>query len=231
MWGYLVITGIFEAFYNLGLSRGYQTGDFSFVYPLARALPILILAGVDMLRGVQPSPLAWLGMGLVSLGCVAIPLNGPGGFHLARYWNRATSWVVMAALGTVGYTLVDKLAAEALEPGPGTAARYMVYSTAFTVAAYWLIFKVTRQSVGSYQGWSSWKWPAIAGAGIFGAYWLVLWSYQLSPQASYVLALRQFSIVIGVVLGVFLFDEPAPLFRIGAALMIATGIACIALAE
>jgi drug/metabolite transporter (DMT)-like permease len=43
-------------------------------------------------------------------------------------------------------------------------------------------------------------------------------------------ALRQFSIVIGVVVAVFLFHEPARGLRIGAALTIAVGIACIALA-
>ena len=63
--------------------------------------------------------------------------------------------------------------------------------------------------------------------GVFGAYWLVLWSYQLSPQASYVVALRQFSIVIGVVIGTFLFREEAPILRISASVMIAIGIACI----
>lgn len=230
VWAYLVITGIFEALYNLGLSRGYQTGEFSFVYPLARALPILILAGADVIRGQQPSPLAWLGMVLVSVGCMLIPLDSVGRLTLARYWNRAAFWVVVTAIGTVGYTLVDKLAAELIEPGPDTAARYMVYSTAFTVVAYWLIFKLMRQPLGRKNGGTGWRGPAIAGAAMFGAYWLVLWSYQLSQQTSYVVALRQFSIVIGVVIGVFAFNEPAPLFRIGAAMMIAVGIAGIALA-
>jgi len=65
--------------------------------------------------------------------------------------------------------------------------------------------------------------------GIFGAYWLILWSYQLTTQTSYVVALRQFSIVLGVAIGVFLFKEPAPKVRVGAALMIAAGIAGISI--
>jgi drug/metabolite transporter (DMT)-like permease len=65
---------------------------------------------------------------------------------------------------------------------------------------------------------------------VFGAYWLVLFAYQLSPYASYVLALRQLSIVIGAVAGTVLFHEPARGLRVGAALVILAGAACIALA-
>jgi drug/metabolite transporter (DMT)-like permease len=71
--------------------------------------------------------------------------------------------------------------------------------------------------------------PILGAIGFFGGYWLVLWSYQLSPQASHVVALRQLSIVIGVV-GTILFREPAPALRISASLVIVAGIACIALA-
>ena len=65
---------------------------------------------------------------------------------------------------------------------------------------------------------------------MFGAYWLVLYAYQLSAYASYVLALRQVSIVIGTAAGAFLFHEPARGLRVGAALAILGGAACIALA-
>ena len=58
--------------------------------------------------------------------------------------------------------------------------------------------------------------------------WLKL-LHNLFNSESYVVALRQFSIVIGVVIGTFLFREPAPGLRIGASLAIVGGIACIAL--
>ncbi len=231
VWGCLVASGIFEALYSLGLSRGYQTGNFSYVYPVARALPILLLAVADVIRGHWPSGFAWMGMVLVSIGCVVIPLESLNSFTLTHYWNRATFWVVVTALSTMGYTLIDKVAADLIEPGPLTAARYNVYGMTLTAIAYWLIFKLMRQPLGGESNWAGWKWPVIAAIGIFGAYWLILWSYQLSPKTSYVVALRQFSIVIGVAIGAFLFREPAPTLRISAALIIALGIACIVLAE
>jgi drug/metabolite transporter (DMT)-like permease len=76
----------------------------------------------------------------------------------------------------------------------------------------------------------SWLWAALAALAVFGAYWLVLYAYQLSRYASYALALRQLSIVIGAAASVFLFHEPARGLRFGAALTILAGAARIALA-
>ena len=74
-------------------------------------------------------------------------------------------------------------------------------------------------------------WRTVAAAGsMAGAYTLVLWAYQLSERASYVVALRQFSIVLGVAAGAVLMRERAPVVRIGAALVIVAGIALVSAA-
>jgi drug/metabolite transporter (DMT)-like permease len=229
IWPYLLLTGVFQAVYQLGLAQGYQNGHFTVVYPLARALPIVLLAFIDVGRGHAPSPVAWLGMGLVLLGCLVIPRTSWRAFKLADYWNTATLWIIVTALGTVGYTWVDKVAAELIPPGPGAAARYGLFEFVTTTLFYWLVLKLTRQPDEVPGGWAGWQVPILAAVGLFGAYWLVLWSYQLSPQASYVVALRQLSIVIGVAAGAVLFREPAPTLRLSASLAIVAGVACIAL--
>jgi drug/metabolite transporter (DMT)-like permease len=134
------------------------------------------------------------------------------------------------AMGTVGYTIVDKVAAEMLPPGPLMAARYGVLEFVFSVPFFWLMLKLLREPIWAEMGIGHWKWPAIAGVFVLGAYWLVLWAYQLSPYASYIVALRQFSIVIGVAVGAFALREPAPGLRLSAALMIALGVVCIVVA-
>lgn len=230
VWAYLAATAIFQACYYLGLSLGYQSGYFSTVYPIVRALPIMLVAVVDAVRGDMPTPLAWLGMGLVSIGCLVIPLESLRSFDIALYRNRTMLWIVVAALGTVGYSVLDNAAAEVMPPGPLAAARYGIFEFAFATPIYWLFLKGLGQPTAGPNSWQSWKWPAIGALGLFGAYWLILWSYQLTPQASYIVALRQLSIVIGVAVGVFLFHEPARGLRIGAAFVIAGGVACIALA-
>jgi drug/metabolite transporter (DMT)-like permease len=229
VWVYLALAGVFQAIYYLGLSQGYQKGDFTVVYPVARTLPILLIALADVARGRAPSSIAWIGMVAVSLGCIVTPLESLQNFKISYYWNRAMIWIVVTAVGVVGYTIVDKAAAELIDAGPWTAARYGVYETALSAIAYWLVLKGMGHSTGEPTGWQGWKWPALGAVGVFGAYWLILWSYQLSPQASYVVALRQLSIVIGVALGSMLFREPAPALRLGAAVVIAVGVAGIVL--
>jgi uncharacterized membrane protein len=61
----------------------------------------------------------------------------------------------------------------------------------------------------------------------FGAYWLVLWAYQLSQRASYILAFRQFSIVIGVILAFVIFREKGVVIRLSGTFMITLGLLLI----
>src|SRR3970040_1942761 len=42
-WAYLLAGAAFQGAYFLGLSRGYRSGDFTVVYPVARALPVLLV--------------------------------------------------------------------------------------------------------------------------------------------------------------------------------------------
>jgi drug/metabolite transporter (DMT)-like permease len=231
VWRYLILAGIFQAIYYLGLTQGYRYGDFTVVYPIARALPVLLVAVGDVARGRAPSPMAWLGMILVSIGCMMIPLESWRGFHLGHYWNRAMFWAVITALAIVGYTLTDKIAADLIEPGPWAAARYGIYETAGSAVVYWFILKVMGRSILGQSSLMGWGWAAAAAIGVFGAYWLILWSYQLAFQASYVVALRQLSIVIGVVVGSTLFREPARALRIAASVVIVLGVVGITLAS
>jgi hypothetical protein len=159
-------------------------------------------------------------------------------FTLAWYRNRAMLWVFVTALGTVGYTTVDKLAAEGLAPGPISAARYAVWEAVMTIPILWAALKLIVERTGvesSRSGLGDWGWALVAALFIFCAYWLVLWAYQLSPYTSYVSALRQFSIVIGVVAVIVLARrraEPAPPWlRAVAAAVITLGILCISMAS
>ncbi len=71
--------------------------------------------------------------------------------------------------------------------------------------------------------------PIIASVFNFGAYWLVLWVYQLASRASYIVAFRQFSIVVGVVLAFFIYKEKGVKVRLTAVLIITTGLVIIGL--
>ncbi len=71
--------------------------------------------------------------------------------------------------------------------------------------------------------------PALAAVmGLF-TYTLVLWAFQLAPQTSYLLAFRQFSIVVGVAASLVLHREGALRVRVPATAAIVTGLVLVAL--
>lgn len=224
---HLLVTAFFQATYYLGLFKGYRSGDFTVVYPVARSLPVLVLALVDVARGDPPSLVGWLGMGLIIIGCVLAPLESWHGFTWNRYWNKTMVWIGVTATGMVGYTLVDRAAAALIRPGVDTALRYGLWETIGSAGAYFLLLKLIGQPTIQIEGRATWGRVAIAGLFMFGAYSLVLWAYQMPVPVSYIVALRQFSIVLGVVLGAILFREPAPRWRISMALLIVVGVILI----
>ena len=257
IWPFLLAAGAFQATYFLGLTMGYRAGDLSLVYPLVRALPVLLVGIFDLVRGQVPGSAGWLGMVLILCGCllVALPVplqeagaRGARAPAAARRWPRAAiGWAAVAALGTVGYTIFDKLAADAMTAqggaGAGAAFRYGAWEFAVTTAYFLPLLAIVdrrlarppqppQPSLAARPAPRPARIPVIVlmGALMYITYALVLWAYQLSWQTSYVVALRQFSIVIGVVVGALLLGEAAPALRIAGAVVIGAGVAVLTFA-
>ncbi len=231
---YLLCTGVFQSLYFLGLLRGYQSGHFTVVYPVARSLPVLVLALVDVAQGRPPSAWGWLGMVLISAGCLLAPLESWRDFSWQRYWQPAMGWIVVTAVSMIGYTLIDRAAAQVINPALGTAqsgfglaVRYALFQAATTFGAYWLLLRWQQNRPAPITRRDMWMVIVPTAVCMFGAYTLVLWAYQLAEQVSYIVALRQFSIVIGVAAAAVLFHEPAPRWRISMSLVIVAGVVLI----
>jgi drug/metabolite transporter (DMT)-like permease len=230
IWLYIPISGTFLAIYYLGIIQGYQSGDFTVVYPVARALPVLMIAFSDIARGYPPTTLGWLGIFLVSVGLLMSPLESLHGFSISRYRSKAALWSILAAAGITGYSYIDSLSADLMQPGALPALRYFVYQTSFSVVVYRFMLRLLHKPIRWAQGWTSWRRPAIIALLITSGYTLVLLAYQLTSETSYVVALRQFSIVIGVLMAAIFIREAVPKLRILAAMIITSGVVTIALA-
>jgi len=198
------------------------------VYPVARSLPVLFVSIGDLLRGRYLTPMGWLGIFLVVSGCFFAPLHSAKDFTVHRYLNRMILWMLLAAMGTVGYTLFDKVASEIVKQGPATAARYGYIFFLISYGVYALLLKrfKRRESSANSLGW---KLPIFAGFMNFGAYWLVLWAYQLSQHAGYITAFRQFSIVIGVIFAFAVYKEQGLVVRLAGANILTLGLVFIGL--
>jgi len=227
-WGLVAVSGVCCGLYSFFLVMGYEAGDFTVVYPVARALPVVLVGLGDVLRGRDPSVPGWAGMALVVAGCVLVPHVSWRGISLRSYFNRATVYMVLTALGTVGYSLLDKVALEIVEPGFASAMRYAY----FFFLGNFIVFAVLRHIFhprSSKRPTIGWGLPALGAVMGYVAYGLILWVYQMVGRASYVVAFRQFSIVIGVVIAFAVFREKGRSVRLTAALLITAGLLVIGL--
>lgn len=227
-WWCVIGSGFSAGLYLYFLARAFESSDFTIVYPVARSLPVIFVAFIDVLRGRFLTPIGWVGILLVAGGCTLVPLRTFKEFAFKKYFNRSSLWMLLAALGTVGYTLLDKIAAEVVQQGPATAARYGYMYFAFSLIPYLVLIKLFKSGSPQTDVKSmGWKLAIPAAILSFAAYWLVLWAYQLSPFASYIVAFRQFSIVIGAILAFVIYKEEGVAIRMIGASLITTGLILI----
>ena len=246
VWPLLIGASVCQAVYFLGLTAGYRSGEFTLVYPLARAIPVLLVGVFDVLRGRVPGLLGLAGLVAVFVGCVVVAIPAR---QEDRSWAVAPIvWALVAALGTVGYSIFDALAAEAIarQLGHGVrfAFRYGLWELTLTTVLYTpmllalnRIGALSRTAAAQHASPSRgamWRGGGAANTVliavlIYATYSIVLWAYQLSWQTSFVVALRQFSIVIGVVIGGAILREAAGRARVVGAVVIVAGVAALAL--
>ena len=239
-WLFFIAAGFFQSIYYVGLSGGYKNGDMSSVYPLARALPVLFIPVITTLlhSGTPLSLSAVLGMVLVSFGCILLPVNKKAGFHFGNYITRATFFSILAAFGTTGYTLVDSAGVQYLSGivhGQGLQHMYIppiVYLAyemlmASVVSSLYIIVQpqerknFVRILVGSKRSTS------LAGLFILAAYGIILLSYPLVTNVSFITAFRQISIPLGALGGIFILKEGMSTGKIAGSLVIFLGLVLV----
>ena len=77
VWGLLIATGIVQTVYNMTLVTAYRNGDLSIIYPLSRAMPVLMVGSVTLIgSGIDAlSQTTIAGMLLIVAGTFLIPLT------------------------------------------------------------------------------------------------------------------------------------------------------------
>jgi len=221
-WFCVLGSGICGGVYMYSLARAYSATDFSIVYPVARALPVLLVGLGDVLRNRPMTAPGWAGLVLVFVGCMLTPLQSLRAFKLRNYLHSSMLWILGTALGTVGYSLLDKIASEVVVPGPATAIRYCY--AFFSLSALVLLVLSKSAPLPQNKQTVGWRMPLLGALCFFASYCLVLRAYQLSDRAGYVVAFRQFSIIIGVVLAFLIYKERWTLARILGVGLICTGL-------
>ncbi len=236
-WGWLVLSGLCQMLYMGGLAWAYARGEVSVLYPIARALPVVLVPLVSIaLLGSRVLD-AWdgLGMMLVVAGALCLPLSHPEARRFSTYFTPAMGFALLAAAGTVGYSLIDKQALGHMQ-GAGhsvitAGAVFMVLQAVMTLTWAVPLLALLPAERRRLPALRQQGLPMLVATGLMMTctYGLVLMAMAMTDEVSYVVALRQLSIPVGVLMGVLWLKEPASTAKTLGTMVMLAGLIMVAL--
>ncbi|MDQ0728367.1 EamA family transporter [Microbacterium sp. W4I20] len=217
-------SGVLHVGYMAVLQRGYQAGNLSTVYATARGTgPFLSVIVAVLLLGERPSIVAMFGVVAVIVGVVAIGLIDRGRGARSRRLDPGLVFGVLTGVAIAVYTIWDAHAVRAWSLSP---VAFMVGTTLLQVPFY--TFAVRRRWA-AVRALGRTQWRRILVFGVLSplSYILVLNAIQIAPVAL-VAPLREVSVVLVSLFGVFVLRESRPGWRIAASLVVVVGIILLA---
>jgi len=221
---YLITGAILHTGYQLFLLNSYRIGDLSQVYPLARGVAPLMVAGISYIfLGVDLSPvelaaIVTIGTGIMSLTVV----RRSDGLRNAR----AASLAIATGGFIAAYSLVDGTGAREA----GSAMGFYGWLSMVNACIFAAIMGINRPGLIKKAVFQKWRLALAGGGASFTAYALVIWAFTLAPIAL-VAALRETSIIFALLLGVFALKERLDLIKILATMLTLLGIGLLRLSR
>lgn len=209
----LAASSAIHALYIIALSSAYRAGDFCQVYPLARGGGVALVALASaLLFGDSLSLAGGVGVALVITGAALL------GWRRDQAW--AAGWALLTATMIASYSIVDDVGVDHMHP--------LSYVAGLGLGTAVLLFPFARRGGGLIAELRDNRWRVGAAAAFsMTAYLMVLLAYRLS-QTTYVVAAREISIAVSVVLGAAVLRESQGARRFAAAAVILAGVVAIA---
>ncbi|MFN4180291.1 MAG: SMR family transporter [Armatimonadota bacterium] len=229
-WICIFATGIVYAAYFAGLAQAYLVSDLSFAYPLSRGLgPALTVIWGMVFLSERPSAVGFIGIALVLVGAFALQWQPRTPFYPRFLFASHTlpAWFVGVIYSI--YSIIDKFAVGYVRVHPAV----YIYATYSVCAA--IVFPFALRLCGKEALRKEWQrnWKLCIATGILNiaAYLLVLWAMSLpNTPASYIIPLRTLSVLFGVLFGTEILGESGRWKKLGAAVLLMTGVSLIAIA-
>ncbi len=195
---YIIITAIIHALYLLLLGHSYSIGEMSLIYPMARGFGILVTVLIVLSVGMESiSQQGFFGICMLAVGILLVAIK-----RIRDLEKRAAmKAALMVGLCVSGYSIVDKMSIAYIPP-------VFYISIMFTATTLLLApFMIKRLGAQTLVVWQKHKlYSAMIGFVSLFTYLMILFALQQSPT-SYVVALREVSIVFGSILGMWVLKE------------------------
>lgn len=239
-WGELPLTfwlcfigsSFFESVYCIGLSKSYKKIDISIAYPLMRALPVLLVAIITSVFHIGKSLNFWAtaGMAVVAAGCFVLPQKSLKEFDFKHFLRSICGPVMLAAIGTTGYTITDSMALNKLLEYSAsssfvtTCIYFFMIKSGICVCLLPVVFGIREERNDLFNKCLKTLNPYLVGIFTGIAYLLVLWAMGMVSNVSYLQAFRQLSLPLGVAMGIIFLHEKFTVPKVIGVLMIVIGL-------
>lgn len=231
-WPYVIATGILHILYISFLSQAYRYGALSIAYPISRGTGVALVPLIAIpLLGEEISAFGVIGIGLVLAGIVSLyareflMMFRPSSIgvmlqdRLAS--NRGAVYALITGIIIASYSVVDKVGVSHAHP--------LVYGYLIFVS---MTLGLTPYVINNHKddAWREWRanpWLVLVG-GLFvqGTYLIILGAMTIAP-VSYIVPLREVSVLFGAVLGMLFLKEVMTFRRMVAAVIITGGVTLI----
>ncbi len=220
-WPCIALSASIQIAYCIVLTRAYDRGHLSQVYPLARgSAPMLVALGAMIAAGERPGPVALAGLVMVSGGILGLAFGR----------DRPHVLTTLAALGggamIAAYTVTDGVGVRLSgDPIAYIGWGFLVQGAPMplvyrALSGRWLPIRRDRDTLKGVGG---------GILSVFG-YGVVVWALA-GAQMARVSGLRETSILFATAIGVVFLKEPLTLRRSFCAVLIAGGAALLAAAH
>ncbi len=216
-WGYVILSTLIHLGYFFFLIQGYQHGDLSKVYPVARgAAPLMVAGGAALFAGEMLPPAALVGLVLASASIASLAFERDGdGFRDLK----PLVYGFLTAIFIASYSVVDGLGVRAA-PTQLSYILWLYVLDGIPLILFALVFRKGR--IRPYLA-RHWRSLMTAGVMVACAYGLVIWAMSLGALAV-VSALRETSVIFAALIGTLFLGESFGRWRIAAAVVMAGGI-------
>ena len=217
----ILTSATFHCFYYITLFNSYKFGDISAAYPISRGTGVALtaLVAVFVLHDYV-SATGWTGILLIVSGILTVGLSNT----MTKEDITSCLFAFLTGITIAGYSLADSRSAGFNHP--------IVCINVMSITSFILVYPVAfRKGFGKTvrENLDHLPYAPVIGLGSLGTYLIIMFAFSLSNHASYIVALRECSVILASILGFVVLKEKPTKQKIIGIILITIGLVLIKL--
>jgi len=222
-----VLSGVVHFLYWVFMGKSFSYGDLSLTYPIMRSSPALVLILSIVFLNEDITLVGGLGIILIVISMYVPNVNKFIYKNYNKNNKKNTKAILYAFLTMVmvsSYSIIDKIGVHYFHP---LVFNYLLMLSGFLFMTFYVISNKGLKKLK--ESWGQNKITIVLnGVFVFLSYSLILYAFTIE-RASYIVGLRQVSVVFAVIMGGVFLKEKEVKWRVVSALGVFGGALCISL--